>query len=141
MQEALNMAIMLVDVSYPKWRILFCNIQVDKATGLSGSEISGQHVWDHFNVVGKAEVGFNNHFEFARLFVYLAMRLSICLSVFLLYCLSSHLSVCLSVRLFVCVTSIVCVSVCLQLQITFLNARHQIGSGESVLICCTFTET
>ena len=60
-QEALNMAIMLVDVSYPKWRILFCNIQVDKATGLSGSEISGQHVWDHFNVVGKAEVSFDNH--------------------------------------------------------------------------------
>lgn len=56
-QAALNTAIMLVDVSYPKWRILFCNVQVDKATGLSGSEISGQHVWDHFTVVGKTEVG------------------------------------------------------------------------------------
>ncbi|KAL3145632.1 hypothetical protein ABBQ32_003175 [Trebouxia sp. C0010 RCD-2024] len=54
-QAALNTAIMLVDVSYPKWRILFCNVQVDKATGLSGSEISGQHVWDHFTVVGKTE--------------------------------------------------------------------------------------
>ena len=55
-QEALNTAIMLVDVSYPKWRILFCNASFDKATGLSGSDIDGQHVWDHFNVVGKAEV-------------------------------------------------------------------------------------
>lgn len=55
-QEALHTAIMLVDVSYPKWRILFCNSSFDKATGLSGSDIAGQHVWDHFNVVGKAEV-------------------------------------------------------------------------------------
>ncbi|KAA6429761.1 MAG: hypothetical protein FRX49_00193 [Trebouxia sp. A1-2] len=47
-QEALNTAVMLVDVSYPKWRILFCNGQFDKATG--------QHVWDHFTVVGKSEV-------------------------------------------------------------------------------------
>lgn len=55
-QEALNTAVMLVDVSYPKWRILFCNGQFDKATGLSGSDVAGQHVWDHFTVVGKSEV-------------------------------------------------------------------------------------
>ena len=55
-QEALNTAIMLVDVSYPKWRILFCNGQFDKATGLSGSDVAGQHVWDHFTVVSKSEV-------------------------------------------------------------------------------------
>jgi len=55
-QEALNTAVMLVDVSYPKWRILFCNTQFDKATGLSGSDVAGQHVWDHFTVVGKSEV-------------------------------------------------------------------------------------
>ena len=48
---------MLVDVSYPKWRILFCNGQFDQATGLSGSELSGQHVWDNFTVFGKTEVG------------------------------------------------------------------------------------
>ncbi|DBA97814.1 TPA: hypothetical protein ACH3X3_012684 [Trebouxia sp. C0006] len=54
-QEALNTAVMLVDVSYPKWRILFCNTQFDKATGLSGSDVAGQHVWDHFTVVGKSE--------------------------------------------------------------------------------------
>lgn len=47
---------MLVDVSYPKWRILFCNGQFDLTTGLSGSEITGQHVWDHFTVCGKNEV-------------------------------------------------------------------------------------
>ena len=47
---------MLVDVSYPKWRILFCNDQLDKASGMSGAELAGQHVWDHFNVVGKSEV-------------------------------------------------------------------------------------
>lgn len=96
-QEALNTAIMLVDVSYPKWRILFCNIQVDKATGLSGSEISGQHVWDHFNVVGKAEVGFNSHLGSAS-----SMCLSICLSVCLSCCLSIHLCTSLTVRLCVC---------------------------------------
>ncbi len=56
MQEALNTAVMLVDVSYPKWRILFCNDQFDKATGLSGSDVAGQHVWDHLTVVGKSEV-------------------------------------------------------------------------------------
>ena len=55
-QEALNTAVMLVDVSYPKWRILFCSGQFDKATGLSGSDLAGQHVWDHFTVVGKSEV-------------------------------------------------------------------------------------
>lgn len=46
---------MLVDVSYPKWRILFCNGACDRATGLSGSDLAGQHVWDHFTVVGKSE--------------------------------------------------------------------------------------
>ena len=56
MKDALHTAMMLVDVSYPKWRILFCNGQFDKATGLSGSEVSGQHVWDHFTVHGKNEV-------------------------------------------------------------------------------------
>ena len=56
MLEALNTAVMLVDVSYPKWRILFCNSQFDKATALSGSDLAGQHVWDHFTVVGKSEV-------------------------------------------------------------------------------------
>ena len=47
---------MLVDVSYPKWRILFCNGRFDLTTGLSGSELTGQHVWDHFTVCGKNEV-------------------------------------------------------------------------------------
>lgn len=55
-REALSTAIMLVDVSYPKWRILFCNGQFDRATGLSGLDLAGQHVWDHFTVVGKSEV-------------------------------------------------------------------------------------
>ena len=56
LKDALSSAIMLVDVSYPKWRILFCNSAVDTATGLSGAELAGQHVWDHFTVVGKTEV-------------------------------------------------------------------------------------
>ncbi len=60
-QEALNTAVMLVDVSYPKWRILFCSGQFDKATGLSGSDVAGQHVWDHFVVVGKSEVCPSSH--------------------------------------------------------------------------------
>lgn len=87
MQAALNTAIMLVDVSYPKWRILFCNVQVDKATGLSGSEISGQHVWDHFTVVGKTEVGS-------------LPTLSVCLSVPPAVSFGTPADVCLSVCLF-----------------------------------------
>ena len=103
-QEALNMAIMLVDVSYPKWRILFCNTQVDKATGLSGSEISGQHVWDHFNVVGKAEVGFKScccgsMYGPMYLSIFLSVRLSVHSAVSPYTCLSVWPSVCVSVSL------------------------------------------
>ena len=118
------MAIMLVDVSYPKWRILFCNTQVDKATGLSGSEISGQHVWDHFNVVGKAEVGLKSR---CRGSVDLCICLASCLSVCVCILLSLHAPVYLSGRLSVCLsvcvfpsTSKVCLcvseSVCLPLH-------------------------
>lgn len=56
LKDALGAAHMLVDVSYPKWRILFCNGQFDQTTGMSGSELAGQHVWDHFTVFGKNEV-------------------------------------------------------------------------------------